>query len=95
MAARLSEAGAASAEQSPLTLPLALNVASLSITDSRLERTDVKTNETTVVELQELKARGLNLDNRAIPLKLKLRLVREEPVELALEGKPPAPQKTP
>jgi uncharacterized protein involved in outer membrane biogenesis len=83
----LEEAGAASAEQSPLTLPLALNVASLSITDSRLERTDAKSNETTVVELQELKARGLNLDNRAIPLKLKLRLVREEPVELALDGK--------
>lgn len=75
-----------SSGQEVLAAPLALNVGLLSITDSRLEISDPDSGETTIVLLDKLIARDLNLDNRPIPLELALTLAGDEPLNIELEG---------
>ena len=76
------DAGAADA----LAVPLALNVKHLIVTDSRLDMVDTATNESTLVELVRLETTGLNLDGRAIPIELELRLPGEQAIEASLDG---------
>jgi AsmA protein len=82
-----AEAGDAAGSQAALAAPLALEVKTLKLTDARLELLDAAGGAATVIELLSLKATGLNLDARPIPLSLKLRIPGEQTAELALEGK--------
>lgn len=79
-------AGEAAGGQVMLTAPLALNVQTLSITDSRVEIADAESGELQVVELRKLAASGLNLDGRAIPLEMALAIPGEAPLEVDLGG---------
>lgn len=79
------EAGKASGAESALAVPLALNVQQLSITDSRLEMTELG-GETTVIELLRLEGRDLNLEGRAMPLEADIRLPGDTPMEIDLKG---------
>ncbi len=81
----MEEAGQASGAEAALVSPLALEVASLSVTDSRLELTELG-GATTVVDIVQLKAQGLNLDGRSIPLEAEVRVPGEQVVVAKLKG---------
>lgn len=81
----MAERGAETAG-SALTVPLALSVERLTITDARLETTGPGPDERSVIELEKLHALGLNLEGRPIPIELRLRIPGEAPVEVALDG---------
>jgi uncharacterized protein involved in outer membrane biogenesis len=66
-------------------VPLALEVAHLEITDSRLEVTELG-GETSAVEIKNFQARDLNLENRPIPLSAKLHIPGDEPINVNLKG---------
>lgn len=67
----------AAGTRAALTFPLALNIQQLAITDSRLEMVDAASGESTVIELQRLAARGLNVEGRSIPLEIAVKLPGE------------------
>jgi uncharacterized protein involved in outer membrane biogenesis len=67
-----------------LAVPAALNVRELLITGSRLEVVDGSS--TTVVELNKLKAKNLNLAQQPIALELQLRKPGQKPLELSVQG---------
>ncbi len=69
-----------------LALPLALNVERLTINDSRIEQVDNAGQTSTLVELVELEANGLNLESRPIKLAARLTLPRENPLTLTVAG---------
>ena len=71
---QMQEAGASVGAEAALVVPLALEVATLSVTDSRIEQLDPETGERSVIQLRELAASDLNLDGRPIPLELSLSL---------------------
>jgi uncharacterized protein involved in outer membrane biogenesis len=84
----MEEAG--SGQEAVIALPLALNVQRLTVTDSVLEIVSVETGEKSRLEIIELEATDLNLDDRAIPLSLQARLQGGEssvPVDVALQGR--------
>ena len=81
----MAERGAEAAG-SALTVPLALSVERLTITDARLETTGPGPDERRVIELEKLHALGLNLEGRPVPIELRLRIPGEAPVEVALDG---------
>lgn len=84
-AARVQAGQSASAEQ-VMAVPLALEVALLSITDSRLEITE-SGGDTQVVEIANFAARGLNLDGRSVPVEATVSLAGDQPITIALKGK--------
>ena len=79
-------AGEAASAQAALTLPLALNVGQLDITNASVQLVDTATGEVTRLSLNRLSASGLNLDGDAIPLQLELQLAGEQPITVALDG---------
>lgn len=79
------EAGQVASTQSTIAVPLALNVASLVVTDSRLETTEAG-GDTSVLEIVELRATDLNLDNRPIPLSATVRMPGETPMTVTAKG---------
>lgn len=83
--AAIDEAGKAAAAETAIAVPLALEVAQLSITDSRLEMSEAG-GDTSIIEIASLKATGLNLDGRSIPLQATIGLPGDEPLEVALKG---------
>ncbi|MEP5569028.1 MAG: AsmA family protein [Halioglobus sp.] len=83
--AAIDDASKAASAESVIAVPLALEVASLSITDSRLEMTEAG-GDTDVIEIESLKATGLNLEGRSIPLQGTVRLPGDEPQEFEFDG---------
>ena len=83
--AAIDDASKASSAESVIAVPLALEVASLSITDSRLEMTEAG-GDTDVIEINSLKATGLNFESRSIPVKGTVRLPGDEPQEFEFDG---------
>lgn len=79
------EAGKAGGAESALAVPLAMNVQQLTVTDSRLEMTEIG-GDTTIIELLRLEGQDLNLEGRPIPLEINIRLPGEEPMEVDLTG---------
>lgn len=79
--------GEAASAGTALAVPLALEVQTLRITDSRLEMLAADNSGSTVIELQKLEASDLNLAGRPIPLLLHLRVPGEQALELTLEGR--------
>ncbi|KAA1189478.1 AsmA family protein [Pseudohalioglobus sediminis] len=83
--AKRDKDGAAAGADAALAVPLALEVASLSITDSRLEIGEAGS-EPDVITIVALKGKHLNLDGRPMPLQATLVLPGEPPVEIDLDG---------
>ena len=77
-------AGEAAGAHAALTLPLALNVGQLVVTNARLQRVD--SGEVTRVTVDQLSASALNLDGEAIPVKMNLTLAGEQPIKVSLDG---------
>ena len=82
----MAKAGNAAGGEAVLAAPLALNVGLLTITDLRLELAEPGSEEPRVIQLEQLEASGLNLDNRPIPLAFALQLDGDTPASLAMEG---------
>ncbi len=72
--------------EAALAVPLALTVAKLKVSNTRIETLDTATGETSVIELLSLDAQDLNLDNRPIPLALTLRIPGESPINITATG---------
>ena len=83
--AEIAQAGEAASAQSALAAPLALEVASLRITDSRLELHE-KGGDTQVIEISRFTASDLNLQGRPIPVDGTITLAGDEPVTARLKG---------
>lgn len=81
----LAEAGTTAGAEAAIAVPLALNVAKLSIKDSRLEMTEVG-GDTTVIEVRNMLALDLNLDGEPISLELSLGLPLEQALEIDVDG---------
>ena len=77
-----------------LTMPLALNVNRLLITDVRWEEIDSRGTIATSLELIRLQAMNLNLEQNPIPIELQLRRPDKQPMELSLRGDLRINQKT-
>ncbi|MBE9537658.1 MAG: AsmA family protein [Proteobacteria bacterium] len=85
----LGSANQAAGQESIAALPLALNVQRLSVTNSMLEMVSADNTETTRVKIVMLEAKGLNPDDRSMPINLHIQLDGEEgapPVDVTLEG---------
>jgi AsmA protein len=73
-----------------IALPLALNVARLSVSNSTLDLVSADKKETTQLEIVQLEATGLNLDGDPIPLSLNLLVSAGEgsaPLDVTLDGR--------
>lgn len=79
-------AAANATSRAALAVPLALNVQTLKVSDSRLELLDPAGAPATVIEIEELEASDLNLDGRPVQLRLALRLPGKQPAELRLDA---------
>ncbi|MDX1734719.1 MAG: AsmA family protein [Halioglobus sp.] len=79
-------AGQAAGAEAVLAVPLALTVSSLDVSNARIETTDTSTGATSVIELISLAVRDVNLDNRAIPLDVALRVPGEQPIDVSARG---------
>jgi uncharacterized protein involved in outer membrane biogenesis len=79
-------ANEATAGQAALEVPLALNVASLSVKNARIESLDTTTDITSVIEILSLTASDLNLGGRPIPLSLNLRIPGDQALDVGLQG---------
>ncbi len=78
-------AGRSASEQAALAVPLALNVARLTVTDSRIESTEAG-GPTSVTIIKRLEGTGLNLAGTPIPLAAEIRLDGDAPIDLDLRG---------
>lgn len=82
----MADAGKSAGAEAVVAVPLALKVAHLIVTNSRVETVDPATGDSSVVEIIRLETTDLNLDGKPLPLSLTLRLVAEQPIEVALDG---------
>ena len=85
----LQSAEQAVGQEAIFAVPLALNVRRLLVTNAMLEMVDLKTDERFRLEIISLEVTDLNLDDRAIPLALSLRLKVDEasaPIEIDIFG---------
>ena len=85
----LQAAGQEAGSEAVVALPLALNVARLSVSNSTLDLVSADKKETTQLEIVQLEATGLNLDGDPIPLSLSLIVSAGEgsaPLDLTLNG---------
>ncbi len=85
----LKAAGQAAGSEAVVALPLALNVARLSVSNSTLNLVSADKKETTQLEIVQLEATGLNLDGEPIPVSLNLKVSTGEegaPVDITLNG---------
>jgi len=69
-----------------VTLPLALNVKRLTVTDSIIEQVDSAAQTSTVIELTRLEATGLNLDGNPVALAVQATLAGARPLAITLDG---------
>ncbi len=83
---RKAQTEAAAGSRPALAIPLALNVGTLSLTDSKLELVNADGAAPTIIEVQYFKAQNLNLEARPIKLQAKIRLPTEQGIELELRG---------
>lgn len=81
-----AEAGVAAGSEAALAVPLALNVQTLTVTDSRLEMLAADGTPASTLELRRLEASDLNLEARPIGLQAEIRLPGEQTIELDLEA---------
>ena len=91
--ADIDEARQAASTEAAVAVPLALEVASLSITDSRIEMTEVD-GDTSIIEIDSLKVSGLNLEGRSIPLEGSVILAGDEPLVIMFNGSVVVSQET-
>ncbi|WP_279252879.1 AsmA family protein [Candidatus Seongchinamella marina] len=91
--ADIDEARQAASTEAAVAVPLALEVASLSITDSRIEMTEVG-GDTSIIEIDNLKVSGLNLEGRSIPLEGSIILAGDEPLVVMFNGSVVVSQET-
>jgi uncharacterized protein involved in outer membrane biogenesis len=70
-----------------LAVPLALEVATLNVTDSRLRLESADDRAPTVVELHKFKATDINLQDRPIDLTADISLAGEQALELGVEAR--------
>jgi AsmA protein len=85
----LQSAEQAVGQEAIIAVPLALNVRRLVVTNAMLEMVDVETDERSRLEIISLEVTDLNLDDRAIPLALSLRLKagdKSRPIDMAISG---------
>ena len=82
----MAEASETAGAEAVLAVPLALNIKSMTVTDSRLELIDTAADTSTVIELIQLEATGLNLEGKPVPMQLKLRLPGEQPIAVEMHG---------
>ena len=82
----MADAGKSAGAEAVVAVPLALKVAHLIMTDSRLEIVDPATGDSTVVEIVRLETTDLNLEGKPLPASLTLRVVAEQPIEVTLDG---------
>lgn len=78
-------AGDAAGAEAALAVPLALNVKKLAITDAQIELVDPKGAPSTKIHLVSLTASNLNLEGRAIPLDITVRIPGEDVIEAEIE----------
>ena len=83
--AEREKAGKSAGTEAALAVPMALEVADLRITDSRIEMTEPGS-DTSVIVIRELQGKGLNLDGRAMPLEAVIQIPGEPPMDIALKG---------
>lgn len=81
----MEAAGQSAQGAAALAVPLALNVARLSITDSRVAMQE-RGGDTSVITIRRLVGSDLNLDGRPINLEGEVRMEGEDPVDLAFKG---------
>ncbi len=86
-------AGKSAGTEAALAVPLALEVADLRITDSRVEMTEAG-GDTSVIVIHTLRGQGLNLDGRAMPLEAAIQLPGETPTDILLTGSVTLSQQT-
>lgn len=91
--AERERAGKKAGSEAALAVPLALEVANLQITNSRIEMTETG-GDTSVVQIRELTGKDLNLDGRMMPLDGKIVLVSDTPIEVAFESRLTLSQET-
>lgn len=85
----MESANRAAGQESIAALPLALNVQRLSVTNSLLTMVSADKSESTKVKIVLLEAKGLNLDDRSMPLEVHIQLEGEEgasPIDVEIEG---------
>jgi len=85
----LKSATQVAGQDSIAALPLALNVGKLAVVNSRLELLSADRKETTTVNIVALEVRGLNLDDKSMPISLRLQLPGEAgapPIAIDLQG---------
>ena len=83
--AEIAAAGEAAATQTALAAPLALEVGSLRVTDSRLELREAG-GDPTIIEISRFKASDLNLAGRPIPVDGVITLAGDDPITAKLKG---------
>lgn len=76
----LADAGRSAGAEAALAVPLALNIADLSVTNANITLIDPAGAPPTKINLHSLKASGLNVDGRQIPLTLKVEIPSEQPI---------------
>lgn len=82
----MAAAGESAGAEAALSVPMSLNVKRLTVTDSQLELVDPATGNSTLVNLVQLEAIGLNLDGRSMPLNVTVQLPGEQTMEVVLKG---------
>ena len=81
-AQRRRERGSATSTAGVLAIPLALNVATLKVDDSRLVLEDAGGNAPTIIELRRFQARDLNLQGRPVSLEAEVDIPGERLLRL-------------
>lgn len=76
----LAKAGQSAGAEAALAVPLALNVANLSVTNADITLIDPAGAPPTQITLKSLKASGLNVDGKSIPLSLLVEIPGEQPI---------------
>jgi AsmA protein len=80
------DADAAAGAETALEIPLTLSVQQLKITNASLELVDPEAATPTIIEMPSLQASDLNLDGRAIPLDIALRLPGAQVIDVGMKG---------
>jgi len=90
----MKNAGQQAGAEAALAVPLALNVANLSVTNASIELLNPDGSPPGQVVLKALKASGLNIDGNDIPLSLDIELPGERPILISLQTRFSVSQET-
>lgn len=90
----MRSAGRQAGAEAALAVPLALNVANLSVTNARVELVNPDGTPPTQLIVHALQASGLNIDGRAIPLSLSMEVPGDSPILVDVETQLTVDQET-